>query len=103
LNIYVIISRNTVLSWILDFKMFEENCAGTGIYHKNIGTEKMSKIRERHQGKKPDPERVSFLRSLPVEVKARLTGAETEAFMYGEELPPSLLEKLKDYLVEDEG
>jgi hypothetical protein len=63
----------------------------------------MSKISERHQGKKPDPERVAFLRSLPVEVKAGLTGEETEAFMYGEELPPSLLEKLKDYLVEDEG
>ena len=63
----------------------------------------MSKISERHQGKKPDSERVAFLRSLPAEVKQQLTGEETEAFMYGEELPPSLLEKLKDYLVEDRG
>jgi hypothetical protein len=62
----------------------------------------MSEISDRHRGHKPDPERVAFLRALPVEVKQQLTGAETEAFMYGEELPPSLLEKLKDYLVEDD-
>jgi len=63
----------------------------------------MSKISERHQGKKPDPERIAFLRSLPVEVKQQLTGEETESFMYGEEPSPSLLAKIKDYLVEDEG
>ncbi len=63
----------------------------------------MSKISERHQGQKPDPERVAILRGLPAEVKQQLTGEETEAFMYGEELPPSLLVKLRDYLVEDQG
>lgn len=63
----------------------------------------MSKISEKHQGRKPDPDRVAFLRSLPVEVKQQLTGEETEAFMYGEELPTSLLEKLRGYLIEDEG
>ena len=62
----------------------------------------MSKISEKHQGQKPDPERVAFLRSLPLKVKQQLTGEETEAFMYGEEPPPSLLEKLRGYLVEDE-
>jgi hypothetical protein len=62
----------------------------------------MSEISDRHQGRKPDPERVALLRALPVEVKQQLTGEETEAFMYGEELPSSLLEKLKDYLVEDD-
>ena len=63
----------------------------------------MSDIRDRHQGRKPDPERVALLRSLPMEIKRQLTGEETEAFMFGEEPPASLLEKLKGYLVEDEG
>jgi hypothetical protein len=50
---------------------------------------------------KPDPHRVSVLRSLPLEVKARITGEEAEAFMFNRELPDSLLEKLKDYLTEE--
>ena len=53
------------------------------------------------QQEKPDPQRVAILRSLPLEVKEQLTGEEAEAFMYNRELPESLLEKLKDYLVED--
>ncbi|MGV1097874.1 hypothetical protein ACUUL3_00495 [Thiovibrio sp. JS02] len=51
--------------------------------------------------KKPNPEKVALLRSLPLEVKQRISGEEAQAFMYDEELPESLLEKLKDYLVED--
>jgi hypothetical protein len=50
---------------------------------------------------KPDPERMAILRSLPLEVKQQITGEEAQAFLYKEELPESLLEKLKDYLVED--
>ena len=53
------------------------------------------------QKEKPDPQRVAILRSLPLEVKEQLTGEEAEAFMYNRELPESLLEKLKDYLVEE--
>lgn len=44
------------------------------------------------------PERMAALRSLPVEVKQQLTGEEAQAFLYGEELPAGLAEKLKDYL-----
>lgn len=51
--------------------------------------------------KKPNPERVALLRSLPLEIKGQITGEEAQAFMYGEDLPESLLEKLKDYLAED--
>ncbi len=50
---------------------------------------------------KPDPQRVAILRSLPLEVKQQISGEEAEAFMYNRELPESLLEKLKDYLVEE--
>ncbi len=50
---------------------------------------------------KPDPHRVAILRALPIEVKEQITGEEAEAFMYKRELPDSLLEKLKDYLVEE--
>ncbi|MBU0697995.1 MAG: hypothetical protein KKE59_01000 [Proteobacteria bacterium] len=52
--------------------------------------------------KKPNPERVAMLRSLPLEIKSRITGEEAQAFLYNEELPDSLLEKLKDYLVPED-
>ena len=48
--------------------------------------------------KKPDPQRMAVLRSLPLEIKQQITGEEAQAFLYDEELPESLLEKLKDYL-----
>jgi len=48
-----------------------------------------------------DAKRMEVLRGLPVEVKAQITGEEAQAFLYGEELPPGLAEKLKDYLVDD--
>lgn len=51
---------------------------------------------------KPDPQRVAILRSLPLEIKQQITGEEADAFMYNRELPESLIEKLKDYLVDDE-
>ena len=51
---------------------------------------------------KPNPERVSILRSLPLEIKEQITGEEAEAFMYDEELPESLMVKLKDYLVDSD-
>lgn len=51
---------------------------------------------------KIDPQRMEILRSLPVEVKQQLTGEEVQAFLYNEELPDSLLEKLKDYLISDD-
>jgi hypothetical protein len=51
---------------------------------------------------KPDPDRMAVLRNLPIEIKQKITGEEAQAFLYNEELPDSLMEKLKDYLV-DEG
>lgn len=52
---------------------------------------------------KPSPQRMAILRSLPIEIKQQITGEEAQAFLYEEELPDSLLEKLKDYLVEKGG
>jgi len=49
---------------------------------------------------KPDPARVAFLRSLPAEVKATITGAEAELFMFGTDIPESLYNKIKVYLEE---
>ncbi len=48
------------------------------------------------------PERMAVLKSLPVEIKQQLTGEEAQAFLYGEELPADLAEKLKDYLVDED-
>ena len=47
---------------------------------------------------KPNPQRMAILRSLPLEIKEQITGEEAQAFLYNEELPDSLMEKLKDYL-----
>lgn len=57
---------------------------------------------ESEKRKKPDPGKMQALRSLPLEVKQSLTREEADAFLYNEVWPDSLLEKLKDYLV-DEG
>ena len=51
---------------------------------------------------KPDPERMAVLRALPIEIKEKITGEEAQAFLYKEELPDSLMEKLKDYLFSEE-
>jgi hypothetical protein len=50
--------------------------------------------------RKPDPAKMQALRSLPLEVKQSLTKEEADAFLYEETWPDSLLEKLKDYLVD---
>lgn len=53
--------------------------------------------------RKPDPERMRVLRSLPVEVKQTLTKEEVDAFLYDETWPDSLLEKLKGYMEDEQG
>ncbi len=45
---------------------------------------------------------MAVLRSLPLEIKQQISGEEAHAFLYNEELPDSLLEKLKDFLVVDD-
>ena len=49
----------------------------------------------------PNPDRVAFLRSLPLEVKQEITGEESEIFMYEEDIPESLYKKIKGYITED--
>ena len=46
----------------------------------------------------PNPERVAFLRSLPLEIKQEITGEEAEVFMYEENIPESLYEKIKEFI-----
>jgi hypothetical protein len=48
--------------------------------------------------RKPNPERIAFLRSLPIEVKEQITGEESEAFMFEEDISESLYEKIKEYI-----
>lgn len=60
----------------------------------------MSEATAKKKGK-PDPERVAILRSLPIEVKETISGEEAEAFMFGGDIPDSLIEKLKGFLVEE--
>ena len=58
----------------------------------------MARTKAGPRKEKPDPQRMAVLRSLPLEVKQQITGEEAQAFLYKEELPESLYEKLKDYL-----
>jgi len=51
---------------------------------------------------KPDPERMAFLRSLPVEIKQSLSKEEADAFLYDQPWPDSLYKKLKDFIDEEE-
>jgi hypothetical protein len=52
--------------------------------------------------RKPDPQRVAFLRALPLEVKERITGEEAEAFIFGGDIPESLYSKIKEFLQAEE-
>jgi hypothetical protein len=53
--------------------------------------------------RKPDPQRMAFLRSLPIEVKQSITGEEAEQFMYGGDIPESLYDKIRPYILAPEG
>ncbi len=50
--------------------------------------------------KKCDPLKMQVLRSLPIDIKQSLTKEEVDAFLYKDEWPDSLKEKLSDYLVD---
>lgn len=47
-----------------------------------------------------DSKRLEALRNLPREVLETLSGGEVKDFLYSDEWPDSLREKLKDYLEE---
>ncbi len=53
--------------------------------------------------RKPDPDRLLALKSLPKEVMERLTKAEVNAFLFEEVWPDSLQDKLAGYLVDEPG
>ena len=50
-------------------------------------------------GKEPKPNRLEALRELPMDIVRSLTKEEINAFLYDDEWPDSMEEKLKDYLV----
>ncbi len=52
--------------------------------------------------KKPDPERQMALESLPPTIKESLTDEEVELFLYAEEWPESLFEKMDEFIVKQE-
>ncbi len=53
------------------------------------------------QNRQPDPQRLEALRSLPQEITRLLTKEEVNAFLFDEDWPESLREKLKDYIVDE--
>ena len=48
----------------------------------------------------PLPGRMEALRSLPANVLRRLTKQEVKAFLFKEEWPDSMQDKLREYMVE---
>lgn len=55
----------------------------------------------KHKKENPSQQRVTFLRQLPLQVKETITGDEAHQFMFEEEIPESLYEKIKDYIEEE--
>lgn len=51
---------------------------------------------------KTDPDKIAFLRSLPLEIKQSLTKEEVNAFLDDQPWPDSLYEKLKEFIEEAE-
>jgi len=49
----------------------------------------------------PKPGRIKAFRELPEEILASLTRDEVRVFLFEDEWPDSLAEKLKDYMVKD--
>jgi hypothetical protein len=58
-------------------------------------------MENKREAKKVDPVRLQALRNLPVEVIKALTKEEMNSFLFKNEWPDSLQEKLKDYLVDE--
>jgi hypothetical protein len=58
-------------------------------------------MENKREAKKVDPVRLQALRNLPVEVIKSLTKEEMNSFLFKDEWPDSLQEKLKDYLVDE--
>ncbi len=56
---------------------------------------------ENKKKQEPLPGRMEALRSLPADVLRRLNKQEVKAFLFKEEWPDSMQEKLKEYMVED--
>lgn len=59
----------------------------------------MDKDQDKKEG--PRPGRVEALRELPADIMRSLTKEEVMAFLFEEEWPDSLKNKLRDYVVED--
>jgi hypothetical protein len=55
---------------------------------------------KKDEERRPDPERLAALRSLPAEITAGFTKEEVNAFLFAEDWPDSLREKLKKYIVD---
>ncbi|MCF8044612.1 MAG: hypothetical protein K9J83_02035 [Desulfarculaceae bacterium] len=56
---------------------------------------KNNKVRK----EKPDPERKGAFESLPPHIRDSLTEEEAELFLYGEEWPDSLFEKMNEFII----
>jgi hypothetical protein len=57
--------------------------------------------RDRMEPKRPDPARLEALRNLPKDVMQSLSKEEVNAFLFEDEWPNSLKEKLKNYMIDD--
>ncbi len=58
----------------------------------------MVRKKGKNKKKKADPERRQAFESLPPIIKQRLTDEEVQLFLYAEEWPDTLFDKLKEFI-----
>ena len=51
--------------------------------------------------RQPDPQKLEVLRRLPSEITSSFSKEEVNAFLFEEDWPDSLKDKLKDYIVDE--
>lgn len=59
-------------------------------------------MEDKNISNKPDRRKLDALKNLPENILKSLTQDEIHAFLHEDEWPDSLLEKLRDYVVDDE-
>jgi hypothetical protein len=72
-----------------------------GVFQQPAGLKDALLWRDRMEPKRPDPARLEALKNLPREVMQSLSKEEINAFLFGDEWPDSLKEKLKNYMMDD--
>ncbi|MFH1156760.1 MAG: hypothetical protein V1793_23405 [Pseudomonadota bacterium] len=62
----------------------------------------MNTKKQATQERPVDPERKMALKRLPPHIREQMTPEEIELFLYGEEWPDALFQKLDEFIIKDD-